>query len=201
MGAVNQLCSKAYWLDKGRIMKAGPTKEVIAAYMNEFKIGKRQAERNFKNDPEKEFNVLKVRFVDVKGNLTTNFNCDYPIIIELICKVNNRLSTLWGRCAIVRIDGTNVYEFFSSDNKNNPLDNLSEGNHRVRIVIPPRTIGPGEYLVSLFFTSPVGQKNKKVEELGAIGSFSLDDFTTSAGNARRGFLSTISDWQCKKEKQ
>ena len=107
--------------------------------------------------------------------------------------VNNAGHGYYGAFEVVASDGTLVLVSYSYDLEPNPLEELPPGLHTVRVRIPPRTLGPGDYLLQ--FSLARGQKGTVVvDEPGVIARFSLDDLTTIKGNRRLGYFSTILDW-------
>ena len=99
--------------------------------------------------------------------------------------------------SISRLDGTVVMVSDSHDSGTNTLDELPIGIHRIRIAIPSRTLGAGEYSVYLNFTSRRGLKGFNIDSPGIVSSFRLDDSTTDRGNSRMGFFSTQLSWETK----
>jgi len=108
--------------------------------------------------------------------------------------VRRRIPRLYGYFQISREDGTPVLVSVSDDVAPNPLDGLATGTHKIRLAIPPRTLGHGRYHISFSTASPM-VSGGTVDAPGPAGLFSLDDYTTPRGNRRGGFFSTILDWQ------
>ncbi len=195
MGVIRQLCPMCLLLDNGEIKEMGASDEVIDSYLKSITASSGKSENIFDEDPEKDFQLRIARLIDEKGNLTEDFDCDKPVIIELVCQVNRSLPGLKGYLLISRRDGTDVMVSDSYDVVPNPLDNLPLGMHLVRITIPARTLGPGEYTVLFNFTSRLSRKNFDVDSPGKVCSFRLSDFSSHRGNRRRGFFSTLLSWQ------
>jgi len=77
----------------------------------------------------------------------------------------------------------------------NRFDLLPEGDINLRIKIPDRTIGAGEYTVYLNFTSYYNISAFQVDSPKYILSFSLVDNNSIRGNNRGGHLSTLLEWK------
>jgi len=193
MGAVRQLCPQAIWLHEGQVMEISDTASVIAKYMQLGQESTTANSRVFPEDPAKDAQLLRIELSDHEGQAACNFDCDHPITITLWIKMNRPLRGLYGYLELQRSDGTVVLMSDSYDSAPNPLDDLSVGLHEVTLTVPARTLGPGDYLIYLNFTSRSAHKFN-VDSPGVVGGFRLDDFTTLRGNKRPGFLSVLPSW-------
>ena len=194
MASIRQLCQACFWIDKGRIRQTGLASEVIDSYLRDSDKSGGKAECTFAEDPEKEFQLRAGRLLNEEGIVTQQFDCDRPIIIELVCQVHRRIPGLYGYLSLSKMDGTTVMVSDSFDVIPNPLDELLVGKHLLRITIPARTLGPGDYAVSLNFTSMVSMRDFNVDSPGTVFTFKLDDQTSSRGNNRLGYFSTLLSW-------
>ncbi|MFC1866756.1 ABC transporter ATP-binding protein [Thermodesulfobacteriota bacterium] len=195
MGAIRQLCPTCIWIDNGEIRKVGESSSVIESYVDvDYKLDKTN-ETIFAEDSSKEFQLRSVKLLNDAGILTQRFDCDKPVIIELLCQVYRRIPGLYGYLSVARKDGTVVMVSDSLDVVPNPLDDLPIGMSLFHITIPPRTLGYGDYEVFLNFTSQLSQNNFNVDSPGVVCAFHLDDFTSNRGNKRHGFFSTLLPWE------
>jgi hypothetical protein len=126
--------------------------------------------------------------------VTRQFECDEPMILDMTCCVHQAVPGLYGYLSISRMDGTTVMVSDSFDAGENTLDQLSEGVHSLRIAVPARTLGPGEYAVYLNFASPSGMRDFHIDSPGTLCTFRLDDNATRRGNQRQGYFSTVLRW-------
>ena len=195
MAAIHQLCPRAIWLDKGFIRADGPASEIIHAYLRDSDQSGGMAQCVFEEDRGKEFQLRRGRLLNEEGVTTRLFSCDESVIIDLLVQVHKPVPGLHGYLSISRMDGVVVMVSDSFDSLPNPLDDLDVGYHVLRITIPRRTLGPGEYAVSLNFSSLMSTAGFHVDSPGTILTFRLDDHRTMWGNARRGYFSTLLEWQ------
>jgi lipopolysaccharide transport system ATP-binding protein len=194
MGIISQLCPTAIWLDKGRVRAIGETASITAAYMQNG-VGEVGAEASFTADAAKPAQLMSVKLINQKGDLTQSFDCDYPIIVRLEIDVRKRLPGLYGYLGIDKPDGTKILVSDSFDASDaNPLDGLPVGMHSIDIAIPARTLGHGDYLVVFSMACPSADQFQ-VDTPGVVCGFSVDDYTTKRGNLRAGYLSTRLDWK------
>jgi lipopolysaccharide transport system ATP-binding protein len=194
MAAVRELCPTVFWLDGGAIRQAGSAAETIASYLRAADKAGGAAECAFEEDPEKEFQLRAGRLLNEQGEATQTFVCDRPIVIEFLCQVHRRIPGLSGYLSISRMDGTTVMVSDSDDVAPNPLEELPVGMHAVRIAIPARTLGPGDYAVYLNFTSLTSARDFNVDSPGTVFTFHLEDQTSRRGNNRLGYFSTLLSW-------
>jgi len=194
MSAIRQLCPRSLWIDNGKIVLAGPSLEVIDSYLQSTRGRAEVTECTFADDPEKDFQLLSARLLNKEGSVTQSFECDRPVIIDLVCKVRRPVPGLYGYLSIQRRDGTQVMEFDSYDAGPNPLEDLPVGTYSARVTLPARTLAPGDYDVYFNFNSHTF-KEFNVDSPGVVGSFHLDDFATPRGNQRGGSFSTRLPWE------
>lgn len=197
MGAIRQLCTKCVHIDKGSLKNYGTSSEIVDSYLNAIENVSLDGKSVFEEDLTKDFQLRAAQVHNAEGIEASSFDCDKPLFIEFICQANKVIPGLYGYLEVRRKDGTVVMCSDSFDTKPNPLDGLGLGMHSVDIAIPPRTLGPGEYVVYINFTSNFSLKGFNVESPGIVCSFKLYDFTSYRGNNRPGFFSTALDWRVK----
>ncbi len=194
MSAVKNLCPRSLWIDKGSLVESGASSSLIEHYLQSARRGTDTPECTFIEDTEKDFQLLAIKLMNDEGVPTQLFSCDGPIIIDLVCKVRRPVPGLYGYLSISKKDGTQVMESDSYDAAPNPLDGLPAGMYSTRIIVPARTLAPGEYDIYFNFASISSIKGFNVDSPGMVGSFHLDDSTSPRGNRRGGFFSTRLPW-------
>lgn len=194
MGAIRQLCSSCIWLNSGIIVEEGSSVDTIDHYLRAMVISNAESEVTFEENLDKEFQIRHARLLDRHDTVSNSFTADDCIVIELNCQVNSVIPGLYGYMTLDRTDGITLLESDSYDIAPNQLDDLAVGIHILRIVIPQRILGVGDYLVYLSFASASGLKRFDIDSPGHILSFNVDDPVTLRGNNRNGFLSTCLKW-------
>ncbi len=194
MSAVRQLCPTSILLERGTLLQSGPSGETIDAYLQTAESQADSAQSTFADDPKKAFQLLSSRVMTEEGSATRLFSCDRPVVIDLVCRVRNPLPGLYGYLLISRRDGTRVMESDSHDGGPNPFDRLPAGTYSVRLTIPARTLGPGDYTVYFNFTSTSNIEGFNVDSPGVVCTFHLDDTSSTRGNRRGGYFSTLMPW-------
>jgi lipopolysaccharide transport system ATP-binding protein len=194
MGAISQLTNSAIWLEDGTVNLMGDTRVVVDAYTKAVLGGiNDKAEIEFDGDSNREAKLRYARLTYKDGSIGQIFSCDEPVGIEMRLQVNQRSPSLYCCLGIRKIDGTDVYWSDSRDTRPNPLDGLPPGTHTIKVDIPARTLGHGEYVVNVSFGCDMAD-NKIVDDPQNILRFTLSDYTSFKGNNRLGFLSTVLDW-------
>lgn len=194
MSAIKQLCTKCILLEKGRIVQYGNTSTVVEKYLNEsLELRKNDIVKEFKPDSTKNFQLLSVRIHDENGRNKNMFECDDEIYIDLICVNRKKTPGLYGYLSLVK-DGDEILISDTYDSHISNIDSIPIGTYKINIVIPKRTIGHGMYTVRLSFTSPQSTEGFIVDNPGDTCIFYIEDHTTQRGNDRRGYLSTLLEW-------
>lgn len=195
MAAVRSLCGSCLWLDCGLIRESGSTADVLDHYLRSSSVNIDTAEAVLAEDLTKEFQVREARLTKPDGEVCSQFFCDEQICLELLCQVRKPVPGLYGYLGIKRRDGTDVLVSDSYDAGGNPMDNLSHGLHTLRITIPLRSLGPGEYVACFGFTSHLSVSGFIVDCPNDLLSFQITDPNTKRGNNRGGFFGTILPWE------
>ncbi len=140
LGMLGKLCKNALILEKGIIVKQGPSPEIINYYTqslssaNDFRVGK--------IEPEKIFAITKVYPTNLAGELTSNFAHSEVIKLNLTFLARQQLNSTH---LCISINNKNGQRVFSADRL---LQNykLGEQNlNEVSLVIPKSTLTPGDY--------------------------------------------------------
>jgi lipopolysaccharide transport system ATP-binding protein len=194
LGAVNKLCPRSIWIHKGQLCGFKSSAVVIDEYLQDDNRRLEEPASNFNEDPAKPFQLTMARMVDEQGELQKLFVCDRSAILECECVVRETVEGLYGYLSVSRVDGTLVMVSDSYDVSPNQMENLAPGRYRFRIVIPPRSLAPGDYFAYLNFTSPRSRTGWNVDSPGTVARFRLDDYTTRRGNNRDGYFSARLEW-------
>jgi len=88
MGAVNALCSRAIWVDKGRLREEGPAQQVVAHYLESVREGFEVG--NAKPDDKLIFD--RVLLKNRAGEVTTSFRGDEEILVEIHYTARQRIA-------------------------------------------------------------------------------------------------------------
>jgi lipopolysaccharide transport system ATP-binding protein len=198
MGAIRRLTQRCILLDRGRIKRDAPVREAIDHYLTQGAegLGGGIFVRDRPRPADRPFYVHRVTTRREQGGEPINcFDCDHGFLVCIEYSATRKVPALYGYMTLQRLDGTIVYEGYSMDAGDNPLDRLTAGSGILHIAIPARVLGVGTYQIYLSFLSGFDPSGPEVDVPGIVGEFSLDDTSTERGNHRNGYLSLKLDWE------
>ena len=196
MASVRQLCHTGILMDKGSIAMMGPMGDVIDTYVSQSVdtdgIGAVWHKDVLEDKP---IQLIHAEIQNAEGKPTNLLSCDEDFYIALTYDIREQLPSVYGYIAIDRMsDQIQVFHADSNDVENNHLAALPLGKSKVRIHFPKRLIAPGEYIISLSLNSRY-TKTWTFDQAKYCIKLDLHDYNTPRGNNRRGFFSTLIDWE------
>ena len=148
VAAVRQLCTQAIYLQQGRMVKQGPTDEVLDLY-----AAARQRATVTKTANEFGITVVDVGFADsLTGQKTDRPTFARDYIMNVHVNVAKPLTLAAVNVRIFDEIGTKVSSICSVEEGINPF--TMEGDVRLQYRIPQMGLYPGRYLVSLEVSRP-----------------------------------------------
>ena len=140
LGMLARLCKRAIILDKGKIIQAGESYEIINSYTQSLKSTNDYTSTGI--NPEKIFVLVKIRSTNSREELTSNFAHDEPIKLHLIFFARQHLNNTH---LCVSVNNKNGQRIFSSDRLITNYQLGEENLNEVYLTIPKGTLTPGEY--------------------------------------------------------
>jgi lipopolysaccharide transport system ATP-binding protein len=146
MNAVENLCQRAIWLDKGKVVQDGEAAAVAIAYLgnrmqtvaNEWKPPVRHVSPDVR--------VHAIRLFDSGGGPRSSFDRSEPVVVEFDLDVLRRDSRLRIGFDLATQEGHVVYRAFHDDLA--PAERLIEpGRWLVRCTVPANLLNQGFYSV------------------------------------------------------
>ena len=185
MGAIQGLCKRTVLLDKGQIIKLGPTEEVINYYLNSGNIS--SAEKIWedqKSAPGDEFIRLhSARVCDDSGNLKESIDAREPVNVEI---------KYWNlKPGAQRIAGVHFWNdkgiriFISHDLDNKEWRNkiLPEGLVKSVCRVPGNIFSEGRVFLTILLYTFDGIPLDNVTARNAVSFRVRDDFENDAARA------------------
>ena len=194
MSAISQFCPKCIWLNGGRVQAIGSTASIIESYLLHWSEEQLGGERVFTEDPAKPGQVLRLRLLNYRGEVTDKFVCEHPIQIEMTFLVRREEQGMYCWADLTRTDGMLVWMSDSYDMETNPLEGLRPGTYRIILTVPRYSIGHGDYVLTLNFTGFQGGA-MPVDNLASVCALRVDDYVTKRGNQRLGSVCAPGHWQ------
>jgi len=149
LSAVQGLCDRVIWLDKGSIVEEGEPKRVISKYIERMSVSSTNPEENFRDDRIRwgsgGVRITKVRLLDGEGNEKDTFKMGEKMIIEVSYHAEKQIPkpTLgFG----IDADGMRISTIHTQMSDSSPEFIVGEGSYRC--IIPNLLLLPGSYTIT-----------------------------------------------------
>ncbi|MFA4818141.1 MAG: ABC transporter ATP-binding protein [Parcubacteria group bacterium] len=156
MAAISNLCNRTILLDKGRLIKDGPTEEIIKYYHEELSAKESQVPiRDVKRIPKASLRakVVDIKILDKNGNDTdTILNGRDPVCIKLI--IDSQLDDLSASVQIQVADEWQNLSYLDSTTTNEQYFILKKGLNEIECRISSLSLYAGEYHLNVYLTIP-----------------------------------------------
>ncbi len=196
MAAIQQLCTKGILLNNGEIVFTGDADSVVNHYLQQNNHDDLDTEKNIAHQVDKIFQLIYAKVCNERLEKKGIFESDENIVLFFRFKIKEKIPGLYAYLQISRKESdTAVLISDSNDIKMNFFDHSPLGEVEVEVKIPRRSLGVGEYVVYINFTSDKNIEAFNVDSPGDILSFQINDNNTARGNGRGGFLSTLLEWK------
>jgi len=188
MSLISQLCETVIWLDGGRIVKSGPTREVIAAYMAEGLGG--SAEWIPEAPLGDAFEYHRVWIDSDSGDAgTVAADSAFDVVFDFTVKramPPGRLALM-----IASAEGTPIMASASTDHLPAIREPWKLGRQRMRCTIPGHLLVPGRYFVT------TSEQVELVEVLRErIFAFTITEQNSlTARDGRLGVIAPLLRWR------
>ena len=195
MASIRTLCNHCVLLENGIIKAYGDANDICNLYLQSGTANLRAEWEVPITD--KSFQMYRAELIDMEGKNRNHFSCDEDFILRMYFNVRDRIPAIYGYLHFQRDDGIVVWVMDSNDVVNNKLEQLPNGRSVVDVIIPKRTIGHGQYVIYLNFTSNQSFTGWTVDSPLDCLQVTVTDDTTERGDKRGGYLSTIIPWVIK----
>jgi len=154
MAAVKSLCKSGIVLANGSVNYSGNSAEAITNYLTQNNYNELQAEIFREVIPNKDFQLIYAKVCNQALIKQSNFECDEDVYLFFMLRIIRKIPGLYGYLSIIKKDdGTTVLVSDSNDLILNFFDFSPIGNVEINVKIPKRTLGAGNYIIYLNFTS------------------------------------------------
>lgn len=187
MSLVSQLCETVLWLDRGRIVRSGPTREVVAAYMAEGVGGSAEWVPNAPACEAFEFHLVSIESPS-PDRVTIAADSGFAIQFDFTVKKPmpaGRLAML-----VMAADGTTIFASASTDHATALREPWAMGRQRMRCVVPGHLLVPGQYYVTV---SEPSDEYEIIHE--RVLAFTItEENSLMARDGRRGAVAPLLEW-------
>lgn len=193
MGAINRLCTRAVLLDQGRILRMGPTGEIVQEYMAQGGAGDTVFVQS--HNPEKPMNLRRVatRTTDGEERTSIGYHQSFRVVLEY--EVNQQLSNAVVGIGIFTFDGTCAFLSADFDTDKAALGTRAVGYYRAEIEIPEKWLNVGRYSITVYISADRGER---VFDRSETLLFDIGDTGTPGsllGINRQGVLQPVLNWE------
>jgi ABC-type polysaccharide/polyol phosphate transport system ATPase subunit len=143
LDAVNRLCQRAVWLERGTVASLGPTTEVVDAYLGAH-VARDFAASQPQGGP---VSLEDVTVMDLSGRPLDVFRRDRPFLVELRYTVRTPVPGLDLTAALVNARGVEVLNEHWSDTCPERIGD--PGRYVARLEVPP-VLNAGDYVVAVW---------------------------------------------------
>jgi lipopolysaccharide transport system ATP-binding protein len=178
MDMVKALCPRCVLLMDGRVLKTGPTDQVVDAYSGLLFPSTQRAEFLVDDDPAAPIRVTAVRLTGTKDGENRIIDFNEPVEIEVEYVVHRAISGAVVNFELLK-DNFPILLSFDTDENPERLDIRRPGKYFAEIAIAGRILKPGEYTLNV----NTGRANGDIwQRLEACIGFSVDVTNRNASN-------------------
>jgi lipopolysaccharide transport system ATP-binding protein len=157
MSAVNSLCSKSLFLDKGQVREIGDTKSIVTKYLTHMQAGNEGQKIlvDGKGKRQRPIYLTSVSILDHEHNVSSKLEVAQPFHVCLNYATSQKVSGVeW----VLRIDTYDGIAVFSSTHPLLSSDDCVARGPQVRtyyVKIPAMFLMPGSYFVTIVAHTPM----------------------------------------------
>lgn len=192
MASIRSLCNHCALLENGTVKAIGEANEMCNLYLQSGAVC--LASEWETRIVDKPFQMYRAELVDSEGNIRNSYSCDEEFVLRMYFNVKERIPSISGYLHFQRNDGIITWVMDSDDVENHKLEQLPIGKSQIDIRIPKRTIGHGQYVICLNFTSPQNINGFNIDSPQDCLKLTISDESTDRGNNRDGYMSTVLPW-------
>jgi lipopolysaccharide transport system ATP-binding protein len=196
LGAVNNLCTRCLWVDKGRVKHFGETRDTVARYLD-------AGSDDRAGDvvlPERDLDayLTRISFVTPQGYPSQSLAVSEPFSMRFEYAVKRPIGEFELAFALYDKNGSKI--FYSGTAKKNAIADelLSPGRYVAEVAVPAMFIAPGGYTITAVLHQP---NVRYLDKQDAVAGFSVVE--TGSGdyrylNQNLGSVLVDFDWTVKR---
>jgi lipopolysaccharide transport system ATP-binding protein len=142
--AIENLCDRAVWLDRGTVQRDGPASEVVVAYLRRRAKLETPVWRPRLPPDDVDLRCHEIRLVDRNGGGAAAFRRDEPVVVEFDVEVLRENSRLRVGFDLANQEGMIAFATTHADGTA-PGEALLPGRYVLRAEIPPALLNVGLY--------------------------------------------------------
>jgi lipopolysaccharide transport system ATP-binding protein len=190
MGAINTLCEKSVWLDAGKIILTGPSREVAESY-----LGSAQSSAALSHFPRNEKKIIQYRSIavlnaDGKESSIVADDENYKLVFEI--EVLQKTPEIYFGFILKNFEGVNILFADSRDASGELPVVFAPGFYNLTIDMPS-VLAPGRYCIcpGIASVSPV----QSLDKIEAGCCFEVKNTSSARSAERPGYLNLRLPWK------
>ena len=151
MAAINRLCEKVVWIDRGCVARIGSPLDVVTDYLTgdlQRPVGSIDLPIGLHAHEPRGLRFDSIELLDPHGQPTSRLLFDQPTHFRISMHVTKHLPAVRLAVAVMRLEGTLVAALHQTDDQRQGLATLDPGRYMVEVSCPVRLM-PGSYTVGL----------------------------------------------------
>jgi lipopolysaccharide transport system ATP-binding protein len=196
MGSISRLCERCLWLENGRAVADGESKDVIAQYLttSASKEGEHVwPEGGFSGRGVDDFKLRSIRILNQRGEVTAAVSIAEPFIVEVQYEVRKRLTSCRVGFEMESTAGVSVFATFDTDNPAHTGE-FKPGNYVARCVVPAPLLNEGFYFINLYADVPQRRRLARAESILSCQVVDTDVTASRVHRRRRGLVHANFNW-------
>ena len=178
IAAVNQLCRRVLWLDKGKVVESGDTSTVLPRYLS---VGTSSVPIVELKKPKRDDTGLffsRVAILDKDRNPTSELDARFPFNICLHYEVKKPVKDVEMVAGIKTAEGAAVFTSLYSDCSDVTKMDKSPGSYVATIEIPGHFLMPGTYTLCVHAFRFGGHNKEPLDIVDHVIRFSISETGT-----------------------
>jgi len=191
MGAVAQLCGRAFWIADGEIKLSGPAQQVVTAYLSEGTADQAAWHSTAPPALGQEVQLQTTRILDSAGRPTGVLDFDEPLQVELGYEVLTPIRDLSVTYHLFDSQEQVVFEAMDTDLPEWKGRTRQPGRYTAVCRVPAQLLKPGRYSLSL---AAFVERVKIIERRPRVVTFDVTDVGYTLNPGRLGVIAPVLPW-------
>jgi homopolymeric O-antigen transport system ATP-binding protein len=174
MQAITRLCTRAYWLDGGRVMAVGASGDVVAEYLQGASGSRAEASYAVDHAPGTDaLRLLSARVVDTTGDTVQTVDVREPFGVEMQFVVLGETGPLFPKLKLANDRGEVVFNVLDPDPR--WRESPEPGTYTCTAWVPPNLLNEGIIAVDATVASLGGPALRNHVNVPSIVTFNVVD--------------------------
>jgi lipopolysaccharide transport system ATP-binding protein len=195
MGAISKLCTRACWIDGGRVVHDGAPGEVVARYLSAGVSAEAAWTADVNRASATQVSLVGARVHDASGQQAAAVPFDQPFGVEVTYRVSETIRDAAILLRVIDLSGNIVFTSWDTDSRFDGPIVRDRGTYLSSCVIPRTLLKPGRYWLSVGAHVPNGRSLDYRENVLA---FDVIPVAESLNSDRQGIVSPVLDWKIEK---